>query len=389
MSRRFVTLGPVTVVLLLAGCGGAPSGNVPTTTAAPAQQQTTPTPPPATPSFPAQMFDYVAYAVTNLPQHIRTIPNADNTPANNPITNPGANLGRVLFYDKRLSANDTVSCASCHLQAAGFSDPEKLSRGFLGGHTARNSMGLSNARFYARGRFFWDERAATLEIQTLLPIQDSIEMGLTLQQMEAKLAGISIYPPLFQAAFGTPDVTADRVSRALSQFVRAMVTYQSKFDQAFALGVNGTPNFSAVFTPEELRGQALFGGGPGGLGCNRCHGTAAHISVLPENNGLDAVFTDAGAGRGRFKSPSLRNIEVTAPYMHDGRFATLEEVIEFYNSGVQDSPDLSPLMREGNLPTGAVRRLNLTPQQKADLKAFMLTLTDRTFLADPAFSNPF
>jgi cytochrome c peroxidase len=165
-----------------------------------------------------------------------------------------------------------------------------------------------------------------------------------------------------------------------------MVTYQSKYDQAFAAGTNGTPNFAAVFSASEQHGQQLFGGVGG---CTRCHGTAAHISATIQNNGLDLVTTDVGAGKGQFKAPSLRNIGVRAPYIHDGRFATLAEVVEFYNSGVQNNPDLSPLLRVGNSPTGAVVRLNLSAQDKADLVAFLLTLTDTNFAADSKFSDPF
>ncbi|MCU1286530.1 MAG: methylamine utilization protein [Acidobacteriales bacterium] len=351
------------------------------------------------PNLPAAMFDYVKYAVTDVPAQY-TNPNApfgnvpitDNTPAANPITNAGATLGRVLFYDKRLSVNNTVACASCHQQAHGFSDPAKLSVGFLGGTTGRHAMGLSNSRYYQRAHFFWDERALTLEDQTLQPIQNSVEMGMTLSDLQTKLAATDFYPALFQAAFGTPQVTSDRISKALSQFIRSMVTYQSKYDQAFAAGTNGTPNFTNVFTASEQRGQKLFGSGPNGgpsLGCDRCHGTAANVSNNIQNNGLDAVTTDAGAGNGRFKAPSLRNIAARAPYMHDGRFTTLDQVIEFYNSGVQNNPDLSPLLRVGGNPGGAVVRLNMTAQDKADLAAFLQTLTDTTFMSDVKFSNPF
>ncbi len=359
------------------------------------------------PNLPAVPYDYVAYAVTNLPAHYSnplqgppqgngpSVAGADNTPINNPITNSGATLGRVLFYDKRLSANDSVSCASCHQQSHGFADPGRLSTGFQGGNTARHAMGLTNAKYYARGRFFWDERAATLEDQVLQPIQNSVEMGMTLPQLETKLSGLTYYPPLFQAAFGSTTVTQDRVAKALAQFVRSLVSYQSKYDQAFKVAPGNPPNFAAVFTPQELQGLQLFGppgGPPGGIGrtlnCNQCHGTAAQIAANTENNGLDATVTDVGAGGGRFKVPSLRNVAARAPFMHDGRFANLDAVIEHYNSGVQDSPNLSPRLRAGG-PTGPPQRLNLTAEEKAALLALLNTLTDNTFLSDPKFSNPF
>lgn len=345
----------------------------------------------STPTLPATPFDYVKYAVTDLPAQYTTAQGAptgaDNTPLDNPITNAGATLGRVLFYDKKVSANNLVSCASCHQQGRGFSDPGKLSIGFQGGNTGRHSMGLTNAKYYARGRFFWDERAATLEAQVVQPIQDATEMGMSLTELETKLAATDYYPPLFQAAFGTPAVTRDRIAKALAQFVRSMVSYQSKYDSAF---VNGAPNFQAVLTASELRGLQLFGPNPGGQGqtvrCDRCHGTNAFVAAVTQNTGLDAVSGDAGAGQGRFKVPSLRNVAVRGRFMHDGRFLTLEEVVQFYSTGVQNNPNLSQLLRNGD---GTVTRLNLTQQNIDDLVAFMNTLTDNAFLNDPKFGDPF
>jgi len=168
-------------------------------------------------------------------------------------------------------------------------------------------MGLTNARYYNRGRFFWDERAATLEDQVVTPIQDTTEMGMNLTDLEAKLAATDFYPALFRDAFGTTQVTQQRIARALAQFVRSMSSYRSKYDSAF---VNGTPNFAATFTPQEERGRQIFTG----VGrCDVCHLTDAHISPNVFNNGLDATVTDVGAGGGRFKSPSLRNVAVRAP----------------------------------------------------------------------------
>jgi cytochrome c peroxidase len=347
-----------------------------------------PFPPP--PTLPNAMFDYVAYAVSNLPKHY-TDPNSpagnlagtDNTPPTNPITNAGATLGRVLFYDKLLSANDTTSCASCHRQQFGFADPQQFSSGFQGLLTPRRSMGLSNAKFYQRGHFFSDERAATLEDQVLRPIQDSIEMGNSLSTLIPQMAQSTYYPGLFQAAFGTPDITPDRMASALAQFIRSMVSYHSKFDQAFAAGTNGNPNFAAVFDASELHGQALFAS----LGCAQCHTTGGHVSDTIHNIGLDAVTSDPGAGSGKFKAPSLRNVGARLWFMHDARFfEALEQVIEFYNSGVQDNPDLDPLLRNSD---GSVRRLNLSGQDKTDLIKFLNTLTDNVFLNDEKFANPF
>ncbi len=346
------------------------------------------------PVLPAALLAY-SDARAPLPRHYtQAAPNAgspagaDNTPANNITSDAGATLGRVLFYDRRLSVNDRVSCASCHQQQFAFSDTARLSRGFAGASTGRHSMGLANARFYNRGRFFWDERAASLEAQVLLPIQDAAEMGMTLDLARTKLSLTSYYGPLFTAAFGTPEVTADRVSLALAQFVRSMVSTTSKFDQAF--GPNGVPDFAGTFTAQELAGQTLYNGR---AGCARCHGTNAHISDDIHNTGLDATITDVGAGGGRFKAPSLRNVAVRAPYMHDGRFSTLAQVIEFYNSGVQPNPNLDGRLQAGGGGRGggapAPLRLNLTQAEKDALVAFLGTFTDQQFLTDPRLANPF
>jgi cytochrome c peroxidase len=298
----------------------------------------------------------------------------DNTPASNPVTDAGATLGRVLFYDRRLSANDGVACGSCHVQALGFSDTARLSRGFAGGLTRRHAMGLTNARYYASGRFFWDERAGTLEAQVLAPVQDAVEMGMTLPALEAKLAATPFYPPLFRAAFGTPEVTSDRVARALAQFVRSLVSTNSRFDRG-ALAADG-------MTAEEREGMRLFNGF---AGCARCHVPNSMAGDGAHNTGLDAAITDSGAGRGRFKVPSLRNVAVRPPYMHDGRFATLEAVVEHYDNGVRATPDLDPRLRG----PGGARVLGLTDVQKAALVAYMRALTDSTFLRDPRFADPF
>lgn len=328
-----------------------------------------------------------AYANPSLPNHFnrRPIRNADNTPQNNPITNAGATLGRVLFYDVKLSVNDTVACASCHVQATGFGDSRQLSVGFDGGLTGRSSMGLSNARYYQRGAFFWDERAASLEHQVLLPIQDSVEMGMELAGLETKLAATSYYPALFAGAFGDEEVTSERVSLALAQFVRSLVSGGSKYDEGVAT------NF-ANFSAQEAQGRAIFTSPP--ANCDTCHRTHLQILDRPRNNGLDAATVDAGVGGvtgnaqddARFKSPSLRNVELRAPYMHDGRFATLEEVVAFYNNGVQNHPNLDQALRGRN---GQPRRLNLNAEEQAALVAFLKTLTDAGFVTDPKFSDPF
>jgi cytochrome c peroxidase len=334
------------------------------------------------PQFPEVPYDYVDYAVTSLPAHFTTgglAPNArNNTPANNPITNAGANLGRVLFYDRRLSHNHSTSCASCHVQANGFDDPDQFSTG-ANGQTPRHSMPLANNAFYANKRYFWDERAATLEDQVLMPIQDPIEMGMDLPTLTTKLASTSYYPELFQEAFGTPEVTSERVSLALAQFVRSMVSYNSKFDQAFNGGT--TPDFRN-FTDIENRGRIHFNQAD----CGNCHQTVAQVADRPRNIGLDADTPDPGAGRGEFKVPSLRNAEVRNHFMHDGRFSTLEETIEFYNTGIQAHPELDRELMDFD---GNPRRFNFTEEDVAEMTAFLRTLTDWDFLTNPMFADPF
>ena len=336
------------------------------------------------------------YSDPDLPVHFTTnlIRGFDNTPLDNAITNSIATLGRVLFYEKQLSANATVSCASCHIQANGFSDPNQFSIGFQGGNTARNSMGLANSQYYERGHFFWDERAESLEEQVLIPIQNEVEMGITLEQAESNIVGQDYYAFLFEDAFGDTNVTANRMSRALSQFVRSLVSYQSKYDAGVAV------NF-ANLSASENRGRRLFFSAR--TNCAACHVNSRNNGneaiFQPNrtfNNGLDSglVNDDNGVGdvvnnqglNGRFKVGSLRNIELTAPYMHDGRFATLIDVVEHYNSGVQNHPNLDNRLRQDG---GEPRRLNLSNQEKQDLVSFMLTLTDDSFVSDEKFSNPF
>ncbi len=345
------------------------------------------------------------YSRPALPAHFTTavVQNLDNTPNNIQLDDRIATLGRVLFYEKRLSANETTSCASCHIQTKGFADGERLSSGFQGELTGRNSMSLANVRFYENGHFFWDERAATLAEQTLIPIQNDIEMGLTLEQAVTNLSDTSYQPALFEWAYADQSITPDKIANALSQFVRSLVSFESKYDQGIA------QNFRN-FTATENRGRRLFFSRR--TACAGCHvnddnagNRAIFQSNRAMNNGLDVALVNADNGvgdvtgnrreNGRFKIPSLRNIELTAPYMHDGRFNTLTEVVEHYNSGVQNHPNLDNRLRtrrgnRGERGRGGVpRRLNLSEQEKRDLVSFLNTLTDDTFLTEPKYSDPF
>ncbi|MCH9684888.1 MAG: cytochrome-c peroxidase [Deltaproteobacteria bacterium] len=343
-----------------------------------------------------------------LPAHFQTptVDTFDNTPADNPLSDPGATLGRVLFYDVALSANETISCASCHAQADGFSDPVTLSEGFEGGLTGRNSMGLANARFYDSGHFFWDERAQTLEEQTLMPIQDPVEMGLTLAELVERVEAQPYYAVLFEDAFGDAQVDADRISAALAQFVRSIVSYRTDWDEGIAAAGNPMADFPNYSAQQNLGKQVFFGPGR----CAPCHldngGPQGPPGMAPQNlaifqitvatnNGLDAgPNDDNGVGDalddpqrdGDFKSPSLRNVAQTAPYMHDGRFETLAEVVEHYDNGVQAHPNLDQRLRG---PGGQPLQLGLDQAQKLALVAFLETLTDDALAQDPRWSDPF
>lgn len=322
----------------------------------------------------------------------------DNTPTDNPVTDDGATLGRVLFYDSDLSANGTISCASCHKQTHGFSDDRVLSVGFEGGTTRRHSMSLLNAAWYSRGRFFWDERATTLEDQVLMPFQDEVEMGMTLESLIAAVESKDYYPVLFEKAFGDTAINSERIAMALAQFIRSMISVNSRFDSGRQSVNRPTVNFTN-FSESENNGKNLFfrPKSAGGLNCVGCHSTEAFINpdAGTTNNGLDSISTDdLGVFEaipnnnflGAFKVPSLKSIALTAPYMHDGRFATLEEVVEHYNSGVQNHSNLNNSLKDEN---GNPQRLNLTTQQKTDLVNFLKTLTDDSLAVDARFSDPF
>ncbi len=361
-----------------------------------------------------------SYSSPILPEHFRinqfpgqtgfqrAAADLDNTPSDNPTTDYGATLGRVLFYDTKLSANGTVACASCHLQANGFSDPRRLSVGFDGEQTRRHSMSLANAVYYASGKFFWDERAETLEQQVLMPFQDPVEMGLVLAELEEIVANQPYYPILFANAFGDQVISSDRIAKALAQFVRSMVSTGAKYDLGRIEVASPIQDFPA-FSTLENQGKDLFFLArelPSGerISCASCHISEAFVGPVPNgplstttatNNGLDAESTDDFGvfetslnvtDAGKFKVPSLRNIDVTAPYMHDGRFATLEEVIEHYSSGVQNHVNLSPQLRSN---TGTALNFNFSEQEKSALVAFLRTLTDEQMLWDEKFSNPF
>ncbi|NND11358.1 MAG: cytochrome-c peroxidase [Flavobacteriaceae bacterium] len=360
--------------------------------------------------LPETPFDYANIPLSQFVNE--TVMGFDNTPNDNPITNNGATLGRVLFYDKNLSQNNTISCASCHKQENSFSDPDTKSLGFLGGMTRRNSMPLINVRFYQDNRMFWDHRAASIEDQVLMPIQDPVEMGIPIPELVEKLSDLEYYEDLFTNAFGDAEISPLRISRALSQFVRSINSFNTKYDEGLAQTGSILQDFPN-FTDQENLGRFIFTGqfDPELMGnCASCHlpnstpifldeANANHIIFSgnePKNIGLDedTNVEDNGVGEsinvpslnGFFKSPTIRNIELTGPYMHDGRFATLEEVIDHYSDGVKDHPNLSATMRR---PSGEPVHLDFTQEQKDALIAFMKTLTDHDLVNEEKYSDPF
>jgi cytochrome c peroxidase len=346
----------------------------------------------AEPALPAEAFNYSP----PLPAHLQSLSGIDSTPSDNPVTNAGATLGRVLFHDRSLSRNGLVSCASCHTQAVGFDDPTRFSIGFEGRITARASMPLVNVRFNPGGRQFRDARAENLEAQVLLPFTDPIEMGLAPGELATRVSDHAHYRPLFRAAFGDETVSEERIAQALAQFVRSIVSYRSRYDRERSLVPSADLPFPG-FTESENRGKALFLARRenGGAGCASCHETEAFVMLHPRNNGLDAATgVDDGVGAitgrahemGLFRAPSLRNVAVTAPYMHDGRLASLEAVLDHYSGGVAAHPNLSPELRRDD---GSPANLQLSPADREALVDFLETLTDTELLADPRFSDPF
>ncbi|MEO0895560.1 MAG: cytochrome c peroxidase [Bacteroidota bacterium] len=344
------------------------------------------------------------YSRIRIPQHI----GGDSTgffeynPPTNTLTDEGATLGRVLFYDTELSINSQVSCASCHDAAFGFSDSARFSHGINNQLTDRNSIGLANARFQPLQAFFWSGDEDTLKHQVKTAITSSKEMGMHLDTLVQRLQTIGYYPGLFTDAFGDPAITSDRVFSALGQFVRSFISRNSKFDIAAETNFqqSGTEAFFFFFptidsfpsfSQSENRGYRLFIQS----GCINCHATGNFVSLFHSNNGLDLVNTDLGLGastglawdEGKFRAPSLRNIELTGPFMHDGRFNTLEEVIDHYSTGIQNNPNLAPELIDSN--TGLPRKFNFTQTEKEDLISFLKTLTDTWFLDDPRYEDPF
>lgn len=310
--------------------------------------------------------------------------------ADNPLTVEGVKLGRMLFYDKKLSGDETQACASCHLQAYAFSDPAQFSVGIRGQKGKRHAMSVFNMAWNENG-FFWDGKSILLRHQSLLPILDELEMDETLENVVAKLTELESYKNQFIRAFGSEEITPEKMGLALEQFMNSITSTNARYDDFL--------QDSTVFNASEKRGLKLFNTeyNPffpelSGADCQHCHSGFNFENDRYMNNGLDEAFDDFGRGavtgkeadNGKFKVTSLRNIALTAPYMHDGRFSTLEEVIDHYNSGLKYSTTLD-LALEQTRETG----LMLTAQNKKDLIAFLKTLTDKDLTTNPNYSNPF
>jgi len=312
--------------------------------------------------------------------------------ADNPLTEEGVKLGRMLFYETLLSSNNQMSCAGCHNQKTAFADTNQFSTGVLGLQGGRHSMSVFNMAWNSNG-FFWDGRADLLRDQSLMPIQDVLEMHETLPNVVAKLASSPIYRAQFKKVFGSEEISDEKMSKAMEQFMNSIVSYRSKFDGYLA----GT----ATLTADEERGRFLFFTeynpsfpNASGADCQHCHGGANFENDKYMNNGLDndAAVTDIGrqnvtnnvADKAKFKVTTLRNVELTHPYMHDGRFRTLEQVVDHYNS-VTNSSTLDASFQQ-QLPNGG---LQLSENDKAALVAFLKTLTDENLINDSRYSSPF
>lgn len=341
-------------------------------------------------------FDSIAnYSAPTLPAYFdRTVAALDNSPRSSAIDDRVATLGRVLFYDLRLSTNDRASCASCHRQALGFTDSMRFSNGISGAATTDfHAMRLGNLRYWQPGTMFWDRRAVSVEAQASHPLHSLVEMGWggaagDIDDLIRKMGATTYYPDLFAWAFGDPAITEPRIQQALAQFVRAMVSSSSRWDDGYARVFSpDAPNRALDrdlpnLTAQENRGRHLFMTpvAEGDAGCSACHLPPTFaLAADSRSNGLDPGETRL------FKAPSLRSVGLTGPYMHDGRFATLAEVIEFYDHGVQEGPALDPRLRQRD----ASQRLNLSAEDRAALLAFLMTLNDPALTTDARFSDPF
>jgi len=320
-------------------------------------------------------------ADVHIPAHVVAAVGPMQPSPGNPMTKDGVILGRKLFYEKMLSNDGSMSCASCHRQQHAFDDPRPFSEGTDGSFGDRNSMAIVNLGwdFF----YFWDGRRSSLEEQAHDPVTNPVEMANSWPVVVERLQQSMEYRELFLKAFGTRKVDSNLVVRAISQFERTLVSFNSRFDRFMY------EKDSGALTVSEKNGLALYTGKARCAGCHQMNPLLTNRGI--RNNGIEVTESDPGrmrvtgniADKGRFKVPTLRNIEVTAPYMHDGRFATLEEVVSFYNKGIKG---INP-NPNGDAP-GFGSRLELTPEEQSDLVAFLKSLTDHQFLTNPEYSEP-
>lgn len=309
--------------------------------------------------------------------------------------NKTATLGRVLFYDNHLSVNNSISCASCHKQQLAFADNVALSRGFENRLTGRNSIGIQNLssnsfvmfnKVSGRLPLFWDGRETSTSNLIARPITNHVEMGIDdLDKLAEKLSELPYYKNLFLDAYGSQTITVEGISDAISTFMCSIKSTESRFDKSN----QGQNTLNAI----EKKGLALFNNV---YNCNNCHQPQnfSYMGNIAFNIGLDYPVKDKGVGAvtgnpkeiGAFKIPNLRNVALTAPYMHDGRFATLDDVLDYYSHGIQNDPNLDENLRDKN---GMPLRMNITTEDKKAIIAFLNTLTDYSMTTDPKFSNPF
>lgn len=348
-------------------------------------------------NLPGELYNYSV----NIPSHINIGSFSPVDPSQLNRANHTATLGRVLFYDELLSRNGTVSCGSCHVQSAGFAHNEALSEGFDGETTVRNSLALGTTAMglttsyggssggEALAGFSWDDSIHSMEEQTQAAIENPAEMGMTMEDMVERVKSIAYYDILFKKAFGEDEINEENLLTAITNFVNAISSNQSKFDE----GLNQTFNVNEVFanfSATENLGKSLYNSN-----CASCHGARHDFTVKAvANNGLDQVYEDKGKGgitgnsndMGIFKVPFLRNIGLSGPYMHDGRFASLEEVVDFYSEDIKPHTNLSHELLGTN---GQAKKMNFTDVEKTALVAYMETLTDEEMVKDQKFSSPF
>ncbi len=352
------------------------------------------------------------YEDFELMENVLTIPNA--TPMDYTLVFPEyygrnsefnanwATLGRVMFYDTKLSADQTISCASCHKQELAFSDDKKVSDGIFDEVTDRNSLALGAVfnfqEYYGTSSisavpFFWDNSIRTVQEQIVTTFASKKEMDMTIDQVVDVMNNNDYYQPLIKA-IGMDDITNAAAVEALATFVNSIGSYGSKFDQELSETANGRIGFGesrevatrafAGFSNSENRGKDIYMNS-----CASCHGELMGApNELQANNGLVVNDDDFGVPgtQGIFKVPSLRNLTLTFPYMHDGRFATIEDVVDHYSTGIQNTPELHPLLKDNS---GSPMAMNFSNDEKEDLIAFLKTFDDEEFLTNPLYSDPF